>query len=320
MITFIRKSFKQYLKEWSEADLLGFNKFLIKNVLMHLFKLDNILPIMGGILLLGITIQAQESIYIFIPQSSLTLFISFVLIQFAIALLVLLVCPFIIILIFNYIGYKLPHIIPKVFLPVKLTLLILTFYSCLKFTTSGAFEVNDKRLIILLWSGLYFFLMNLYLAQKQHQNPFGLTAFRVIFAIIFITIIIKPFTTILYRTSQIINYVEINPSLFLNKINCKLIAKPRNSTINSQNLSINNLNYVEVSDDGCYLKGNLIRIGFASDYNIIFKQNITPVIENKIAYNYYARLNCYSGNCFVENTKLNVEHDLDELVLRDPPP
>lgn len=99
-----------------------------------------------------------------------------------------------------------------------------------------------------------------------------------------------------------------------------MIAKPRNSTINPQNLSINNLKYVETSDDGCYLKGNLIRIGFASDYNIIFKQKITPIIENKIAYNYYAHLNCYSENCFVENTKLNIEHDLYEIVLKDPQP
>lgn len=324
MIKFITKSFKQYLREWSEADLLGFNKFLIRNVLLHLFKLDNILPIIigilllvSGVLLLGITSESQRSVYIFIPQSNITVFISFVLLQFAIALLMLLICPFIIILTFNHIGYKLPHIIPKVFLPIKLVLLILTFYTCLNFVTSEAFKMNDKLLIIFLWSALYFFLMNLYLAQKHHQNPFRLTTFRIIFAIFFILIIIKPFSTILYRTSEIINYVEINPSIYLNNINCKLIAKPHHEVIESQNLSINNPQYVELTNDGCYLKGNLIRIGFASDYAIIFKQNILPIQEKEANYNYYAHLSCYSGNCFVEHTKANTKHDIDAAMLID---
>ncbi len=316
MIKFIVKSFKQYLKEWSEADLLGFNKFLIKNVLFHLFKLDNILPIIVGILLLGLTIQSQKSVYIFIPQSNITVFISFILLQFAIALLMLLVCPFIIILIFNHVGHKLPHIIPKIFLPVKLILLITTFYLCLKYTSGGTFKLNENFLIIFLWSGLYFFLMNLYLAQKHHQNPFRLTTFRIIFAIIFLFIVMGPFSTILYRTSEIINYMEINPSIYLSNINCKLIFKQHNSSIEAQNLSINDNKYVEINDGGCYLTGNIIRIGFASDYTVIFKQNIQPVKEGNHDYNYYARLNCYSGNCFVENTKVNAKHDIDAEALK----
>ena len=292
VINYIAKSFKQYIKEWSEADLLGFNKFLIRDVLLHLFKLDNVLPIMMGLLLLGLTIQAQESVYIFIPQSSITSFISFILIQFAIALLILLVCPFIIILIFNHIGYKLPHIISKVFLPVKLILLVITFYLCLKFAAHGTFKVHDKFLIMLLWCGLYFFLMNLYLAQKHHQNPLKLTTFRISFAIFFILIIVKPFSTILYRTSEMIN-----------------------SSIQKINLSSNYSQYFESADGGCYLNGNLIRLGFASDYIVIFKQNIHPVKDGKLSYNYYARLNCYSGSCFVENVKLDAEHDLNTQVL-----
>lgn len=315
MISYIAKSFKQYIKEWSEADLLGFNKFLIRDVLVHLFKLDNIIPIMMALILLGISIQAQESVYIFIPQSSITSFISFILIQFAIALLILLVCPFIIILIFNHIGYKLPHIISKVFLPVKLILLVITFYLCLKFAAHGTFKVHDKFLIMLLWCGLYFFLMNLYLAQKHHQNPLKLTTFRISFAIFFILIIVKPFSTILYLTSEMINYMEINPSLYLTQTNCKLISKPLNSSIQKSNLSSNYSQYFESADGGCYLNGNLIRLGFASDYIVIFKQNIQPVKDGKLSYNYYARLNCYSGSCFVENVKLDAEHDLNTQVF-----
>ena len=292
MLNYIAKSFKQYIKEWSEADLLGFNKFLVRDVLVHLFKLDNIIPIMMALILLGISIQAQESVYIFIPQSSITSFISFILIQFAFALLILLVCPFIIILIFNHIGYKLPHIISKVFLPVKLILLVITFYLCLKFAAHGTFKVHDKFLIMLLWCGLYFFLMNLYLAQKHHQNPLKLTTFRISFAIFFILIIVKPFSTILYRTSEMIN-----------------------SSIQKINLSSNYSQYFESADGGCYLNGNLIRLGFASDYIVIFKQNIHPVKDGKLSYNYYARLNCYSGSCFVENVKLDAEHDLNTQVL-----
>lgn len=315
MINYIAKSFKQYIKEWSEADLLGFNKFLIRDVLLHLFKLDNVLPIMMGLLLLGLTIQAQESVYIFIPQSSITSFISFVLIQFAIALLMLLVCPSVIILVFNHIGYKLPHIMPKIFLPVKLALLIISFYFCLKLTAHGTFKVNDVFLIMLLWCGLYFFLMNLYLAQKHHQNPLKLTTFRILFAIFFILTIIKPFSTILYRTAEMINYMEINPALYLTQTNCKLIAKPLNSSIDKNNLSSNYSQYFESTDGGCYLNGNLIRLGFASDYIVIFKQNIQPVNEGKLSYNYYARLNCYSGSCFVENVKLDAQHDLNTQIF-----
>ena len=315
MLNYIAKSFKQYIKEWSEADLLGFNKFLIRDVLLHLFKLDNVLPIMMGLLLLGFTILAQESVYIFIPQSNITSFISFILIQFAIALLMLLVCPFIMILVFNHIGYKLPHIMPKVFLPVKLALLVSSFYLCLKFAAHGTFKVNDVFLIMLLWCSLYFFLMNLYLAQKHHQNLLKLTTFRILFAIFFILIIIKPFSTILYRTSEMINYMEINPSLYLAQTNCKLIAKPPNSSIEKNNLSSNHSQYFESADGGCYLNGNLIRLGFASDYIVIFKQNIQPVNEGKLSYNYYARLNCYSGSCFVENVKLDVQQDLNTRIF-----
>ncbi len=217
---------KQYIQEWSEADLHQFNKFIMKNILRHLFRFDNLLPFVAVIMLLALSIQSMSEAYTFIPQSNITAFATFVLMQIAMALMILLVYPFIVIIIFNYIGYRLPFIIPQIFLPVKLFLLLIAFYSVIHSLSPSTVKIGEQLHILAVWFALYFLLMNLYLAFKHHRHPLKQSGFRAMIAVVFVMLLLKPFSDVLYRTSERINYLEINSKLFLPITSCKLIAAP----------------------------------------------------------------------------------------------
>lgn len=307
----------QYIQEWSEADLHQFNKFIVKNILRHLFRFDNLLPFVAVIMLLALSVQSMSAAYTFIPQSNIPAFATFVLMQVAMALMILLVYPFIVIIIFNYIGYRLPFIIPQIFLPVKLFLLLMAFYSVIHYLSPSTVKVEDQFHILAVWFALYFLLMNLYLAFKHHRHPLKQSGFRAMIAVVFVMLLLKPFSEVLYRTSERINYLEINAKLFLPITSCKLIAAPIPGIIaQDANLTVNNPDYFERADNGCYLYANTIRIGFASDYIVIFKKNINNIPESGNLVNYYARLNCYSGNCFVEdNIRYKSHHDLNAEMI-----
>lgn len=316
MITYLTSSFRQYCKEWSEADLEKFNVFIFKNILRHIFRLESILPILMVILVVALSIQAQRATYIFIPQSSLTAYATFVVLQLSIALLVIFIYPFLIILSFNYIGYRLPHIIPRIFLPTKLVLLLLTFYLCLRLISHDTLKPVIEVLVVATWASLYFFLMNLYLAYKHKRNALHLGKFRLIFIVLFFALMIKPFSMMLYRTAEMINFMEVNPLLFIDSNQCKLIGRKINSSVKDTNMAINSPDIIEHTTNGCFLYGNVIRFGFASDYVVMFKKNIHPVAEADGLYNYYAHLSCYSGNCFVEdNVRINVLNDISAKIL-----
>ncbi len=316
MISHLRESFRQYCKEWSEVDLGKFNIFILKNILRHIFRTESIIPILIVVLVIAVSIQAQRATYIFIPQSSITAYATFVILQLAISLLVIFIYPFLIILLFNYLGYRLPHIIPHIFLPTKLVLLLTTFYLCLRFLSHGSLTPDIELLVVATWTSLYFFLMNLYLAHKHGRDAFKVGKFRLVLILIFIIFMVKPFSLILYHTSEIINYMEINPLVFIDYIQCKMLSRKINSSVDDSNLSINNPDLIERTAGGCYLYGNTIRLGFASDYVIIFKKNVQPILESGQYYNYYARLNCYSGNCFVEdNIRLDASNDINAKII-----
>jgi len=316
MISHLRESFRQYCKEWSEADLGKFNIFILKNILRHIFRTESIIPILVVVLVVAVSIQAQRASYIFIPQSSITAYATFLILQLAISLLVIFIYPFLIILLFNYLGYRLPHIIPRIFLPTKVILLLTTFYLCLRFLSHGKLTPDFELMVVATWTSLYFFLMNLYLAQKHGRDVFKTGKFRLILIFIFIAFMIKPFSMILYHTSEIINYMEINPLVFIDNTQCKMLSQKINTSVSDSNLSISNPDLVEHTANGCYLYGNIIRLGFASDYVIIFKKNLQPVTESGRHYNYYTRLNCYSGNCFSEdNIRLDVSNDINAKII-----
>lgn len=302
MIRKILLGARKYIREWSKADLYEFNKFIINKILKHLFKFDNILPFGIVFVLLALSVQSMSSAYIFIPQSNIPAFATFIVIQLAMAVLVLLIYPFIIIIVFNYIGYRLPFIVPQVFLPVKLTLLLLTFYGFIHYISPTTVQISEQLQIVFVWCTLYFMLMNFYLAYKHHRHPLKQSGFRALIAVVFFILISKPFSAVLYHTSEHISYLEINAKQFIPLTSCKLIsgAIPGVSQTNS-NLTINHPEYLERADNGCYLYGNTIRLGFASDYVIVFKKNLKSISESGEQVNYYARLNCYSGNCFVED-------------------
>ena len=302
---------RQYLKECSEVDFSEFNKFLIRVILRQLLKTEAVIPIVIGILVTGICVQAQYQTYLFIPQGSVTSFISFALLQFAAALIIMLICPFVIIIFFNYIGSRIRYILPRVFLPFKITLLVISFAICLRLTAKGGMAFQQKILILIVWITLYFVLMNLYLAYKHKQHPFRLTNLRILFAIIFMLLLIKPLTGVLYHASEMINYIEVNPLIYLPQTNCKLLSRPLTGITTDNNLTINDPAYFERGDQGCYIYGNIVRVGFASDFALIFKKNLHVIKDKNQSYNFYARLNCYSNNCFVEdNIKTAINHDI----------
>ena len=114
MIRKILLGARKYIREWSKADLHEFNKFIINKILRHLFKFDNILPFGIVFVLLALSVQSMSSAYI--------LYLSQIFLHLQPLLLFSwpwgfgsLIYPFIIIIVFNYIGYRLPFIVPQVF-------------------------------------------------------------------------------------------------------------------------------------------------------------------------------------------------------------
>lgn len=308
--------FKNYYSRLSTIDFSEFNKFLFTVIFKGFMKTEHIIPVMIAILLLYFGLNIETQVYVFFPQSNITAYLTFIILQIAIGLIILLIIPFTVILIFNYLCSIVNNISPRLLLPIKIMALVGTFTFTINFLVNQQFRVNEKPLLLAIWLGLYFLLVNMFLSYKDHKHPFKFSRGKAFFTLFFVVLVTKQLTGIFSTILQKINYLQVNPLVNIQPSLCELIVRHPNLKVAPANRTINNSHYFEVTSQGCNLYGNLIRVGFASDYSISLKDNLTPVIENGKPYNYYTRINCYSGTCFVENNiKHLVNHDEYQLIF-----
>lgn len=311
MIKLIKNKLINYYHELNSIDLLEFNNFIFRKLILSTFKTDNILPFMVGISILTISISIQRSIFIFIPQGSIASFASFILLVVAIAIATILIYPLIIIFSVNYLGHKIRGVLQHMFPWIKLSFIVAAFYTCITLISPSWKDLEYRVYMTGVWFLLYFILANLYLAHKSQDSMFKLSKSRLLLFVLFLIAVFPQFVSIFIRTSSMINYTTVNPKLYLTSPSCQLLSR-NPSNFESGNLTINDSEYFkQTADGGCFLYSNSIRYGFASDYTIIFQRNLKAVAgrDNKL-YNQYVRLSCYSGNCYASDS-INVEKSID---------
>lgn len=319
MLKFSRKILCNYFHELSAIDFGLFNKFIIQQIFMKAIRFQTIIPVMAVIGIVAFSFSLQDSFYVFIPQSNVTSFASYLLVACVASILLLVLYPLLIILVLNYIADKTRNWFKKAFIPIKVIALILAFYFCIVMITGeSAFRMSQRIHVAFLWLLLYFTLLNLYMSYSHPSGELKLSKLRMIFGVLFLVLMIRPFLIIFLFTSEKINYTSFNPTVYLSQKDCALISSPIVGINDPKNLSINDPRFFRVANDGCYLSGNLIRYGFGGDYVIVFKKNIHPLTgHDDKNYNAYMRLNCYSGGCYADDNFF-VDEDKDEVgVLID---
>jgi hypothetical protein len=311
MIALLKRKVQNYFNELSSIDLFEFNDFVFRNIILKVFKADNILSILIAVSILAISVMIQQSIFIFIPQGSIASFASFILLVLAISITTILLYPLIIIFLVNYFGHRVRGVFRNAFLWVKLVVIIIAFYMCITIISPAWKDLQYRLYMTCVWLLLYFILANLFLAFKHQDSMFKLSKSRLLLFAIFLAMVFPQFVTIFIRTSTMINYTTVNPKIYLSQPSCELLSRST-TKFESANLTINKPEYFKhVADGGCYLYSNAIRYGFASDYTIIFRKNLLPIPGRKDGlYNQYIRLSCYSGNCYAADN-INVASDSD---------
>ena len=308
MIKYSKKALHNYYTEIKDINLDDLNKFIAQKLILNSLKVNTILPFLIAFVVVIFSFIIQRKIYVFLPQSNITSFASYMVFTGTISLLVLIIYPLLIIFLLNYLGQRVRNTFRNLFLPVKLLILTAAFFICIYFLTHSFLDLSKRIYLTTLWLCLYFLLINLYLAYLHNNNILKITKFRLIFVLIYVVLMAKPYLYMFLYTSEMINYTSVNPYIYLGKTNCQLISRPIHSENNPHNLAINDPSSVTFEPDGgCFVEWGSIRYGFASDYVLVFKKNINPVIKNNHEYNVYVRLNCYGGNCYSDD---------DEFVLK----
>ena len=118
-----------------------------------------------------------------------------------------------------------------------------------------------------------------------------------------------------------LNNVNVNPHIFLDSNNCKIIATPLQLDTDFANSTFNNPNYFEQTAHGFFVYQNSVRLGFASDFALLIKKNLRPIpAADGVLYNEWVRLNCFSSisMCFSEdNLLVNAAADRYDGMLRN---
>lgn len=313
MIKFTYNKFRKYCSDISNINLNDFNAFIFRAILKSLVQTNNIIPIIICLVVVVFTYLINTEQYFFLPQSNLTTYITFVLLELFIGILTLFLYPILIVIGVNYVlgliqTVKKPH--GKLLFSVKAIILIIAYLLFLKVLINESFKINEQILIITIWGFLYFLMVNMYLSYKEHNHPFKFSTSRVMFAVIFTVTMVKPLDIIINKTSKTINYIQINSLISMSTQTCSLLEKSKNEYITPDNATLNDSNYFESTPQGCNFYKGTVRVGFSSDYALTVRKNIIPVnIDNKPS-NIYDRINCYSSTCFIEtNITRDIQHD-----------
>ncbi|MDD3266812.1 MAG: hypothetical protein PHC75_06510 [Burkholderiales bacterium] len=313
MIRVTCNKFKKYCNDISEINLNDFNAFIFRAILKSLVQTNNIIPITISLIVVVFTYLINKEEYFFLPQTNLTTYITFILLELFIGILTLFLCPILIVIGVNYVlgiiqNIKKPH--GKLLFSAKAVILLLAYALFLKILINASFKLSEQILIMTIWAFLYFLLVNMYLSYKEHNHPFKFSATRVIFVVIFTITMVKPLDIIITRTSKTINYLQVNSLISMPTQTCRLLAKSKNKYIAPENNILNNTDYFESTPEGCNFYGGVVRVGFSSDYAVTIRKNILPVNINNKQSNIYDRVNCYSSTCFIEtNITIDVNHD-----------
>ncbi len=301
----IKFRFLKFIKHSQKINLLDFNKFIFREIIVNLIKTEHLLPIVIAVCIAGFSVIVELSNYIFLPQTSIGAYASFFLFTLVVSLVSLVIYPTLIIILVNFIS---SHIRgnSRFKMIIKLLALLAGFIAGTASLASHA-NIYQKIQIVFIWIGLYLILINLYLAHHLHNNLFKLTRTKIILILLVSSIMVKPLVLIYIHISEAINYTTINPQVYLPPTNCQLLRNFNENKLdldNQQNTIFNDRRYYQElpNNQGCYLYGNTIRYGFAYDYVLLIKQNIKPIQgRNGTLLNEYVRLNCYAGNCYSEN-------------------
>ncbi len=296
--------FRAHVDEVRQIDLLDFNKFIFKHVLLHLFKTDNILPFFIAIGVIGFSVIVQESRFIFIPQSSVAAFASFFIFALIVSIIILVIYPLFIIFLVNFLT---SHLKAPTYtkLVIKFAILLAAYVVGIIAFTNSSVVPREKIQIVLIWIGLYFILTGLYLTHLKHHDLTKLTKTKIGFILLVALTMGSPLILIFMHISEALNVTNINTQVYLNANNCQLLnnLNGKNRVSESNNILYNqNYFYQLPNNQGCYIYGNTIRYGFAYDFVLLVKKNIVPLISaHGVKYNEYVRLSCYAGNCYSEN-------------------
>lgn len=296
--------FRAHVDEVRQIDLLDFNKFIFKHILLHLFKTDNILPFFVAIGVIGFSVIVQESRFIFIPQSSVAAFASFFIFALIVSIIILVIYPLFIIFLVNFLT---SHLKAPTYtkLIIKFAILLAAYVVGIIAFTNSSVIPREKIQIVLIWIGLYFVLTGLYLTHLKHHDLSKLTKTKIGFILLVALTMGSPLVLIFMHISEALNVTNINTQVYLNANNCQLLnnLNGKNRVSESNNI-LYDPHYFELlpNSQGCYIYGNTIRYGFAYDFVLLVKKNIAPLVSpHGVKYNEYVRLSCYAGNCYSEN-------------------
>lgn len=293
-----------YFKQLRSIDLLDFNKFIFRHLIVHFFKTETILPFIIAACVIGFSLIIQQSRFIFIPQTSVAAFTSFFIFLLVVSLLTLLIYPIFIILLANFIcSYLKPTLAHKY--TIKSCVLLAGYISSITLFAGQGNSVEIKLEIILIWIGVYFILSGLYLTHLKHGTLAKLTKTKIFFIIAVSTLMTRPLLLIFLHATEVMNFTNINTQVYLTSANCALLQDldEKHQLAKENSIFYSRDYYQELPNrQGCYIYNNVIRYSFAYDFVLMIKKNIHPLIAaNQIPYNEYVRLSCYASNCYSEN-------------------
>lgn len=303
MLTKIKDHQRNFFQQLRNIDLLDFNRFIFSNLILNLFKTENILPFVLATCSVAFSIIIQESRYLFIPQTSVAAYASFFIFTIIVSIITLVIYPVIIIFLVNFLTSYFKNDTNLKFW-LKFSLLITSFiYGAFTFITQDV-NIGFKIQLVLIWLGIYYSLVSLYLTHLKHQTLSKLSKTKIVFILVVAIAMSRPLLLIFLHTNEALNFTNVDAQVYLDAHNCSLLRNlDGKSAVESDNSTFNNANYFRMLPDnqGCYVYGNSIRYSFAYDFVLLVKANIHPIIgKSGVLYNQYVRLNCYAGNCYSE--------------------
>ena len=321
MLTKIRNHHRNFFQQLRNIDLLDFNRFIFSHLILNLFKTENILPFILATCSVGFSIIIQESRFLFIPQTSVAAYASFFIFTIIVSIITLVIYPVIIIFIVNFLTSHFKNDTNFKFW-LKFSLLMISFtYGAFTFISQEV-GISFKIQLILIWLGIYYSLVSLYLTHLKHQTLSKLSRGKIIFILIVAIAMSRPLVLIFLHTNEALNFTNVNAQVYLDAHNCSLLRNlDGKNSVDPNNSTFNNTDYFQIlpNNQGCYVYGNSIRYSFAYDFVLLVKTNIRPLVgKSGILYNEYVRLNCYAGNCYSEtNIYLKDKVDIYAAFIRN---
>ena len=313
MLASILKRLHYCARTLRSIDTNDLNKFIFRKLKYHALNTRVIFTLLVSICIISFSILSSQSVYFFIPQTTVGSFASFLIFVLIVSILTFIFYPLIIIFTVNALnGLFKSNSWIKV--TTKLTTLSVAFILGIDNMAQKTINLNDKAQIVIAWILVYWLILNRYLAHLKAHESKKYNKSAIIIIVLIAGFSFKPFININAHTLETLNITNINPQVYLTWPNCELL-KNLNTSLNlsESNDTLNNSKYYTElkNNQGCFIYGNTIRYSFGYDYALLVKRNIHPLIDrNGINYNAYVRLNCFANNCYSDNNlqyKANVD-------------